>query len=291
MIIKKFIENLIDTLSPLIALLIPLSMYIYTQGGVTTSYIEKYVLTNGDKIIVFQGMIHIGLQSYYKEVGEEINEYRNSGYKIYKECFKSDQNLLEKDDQKYLDAVEQYNKNKNLTIRLMKQHKFFTDSKYALQAYALIPYTVYDDECADLNEDTVNKLKTKLAENYDIKKDELKKIDDYDEHLGIFAILNRYESVFICIANLFNSKVAFLFFTIMENVFSYFDKSFVLHSQIIMDARNKNLVDTLINNPNKNIYVSYGNAHFIGFFQILKSHDSKWRIVEITNKISLGDKP
>lgn len=49
--------------------------------------------------------------------------------------------------------------------------------------------------------------------------------------------------------------------------------------RVILDERNKPVVEYIKNNPTENIAVVYGDLHFDGIFLGLKQHDASWKMV------------
>jgi hypothetical protein len=50
-------------------------------------------------------------------------------------------------------------------------------------------------------------------------------------------------------------------------------------SPVILDYRNRNLVQQIITHHSKKIYITYGAAHLPGVMALLKEKDPKWRVV------------
>lgn len=47
---------------------------------------------------------------------------------------------------------------------------------------------------------------------------------------------------------------------------------------IVLDFRNRNLAETIVRHPSNRIYVTYGAAHLPGVIELLKAKDPQWRI-------------
>lgn len=273
----------------IIVVFTPLSIYAYIQGGTTTSYIDKYTITNGDKIVIFQGMSHIGLRSFYKEVGEEINEYRREGYIINFECFKTNSITLNKDEANYENELDSFNEFKAKKVETFKKYPVYSTTKYAYQHIELLRYTTYDDKCADMSELEINKLADRLSEKYEIAKTTNNKVLSNSYHNDAFVMLNKYERLYIYLANIRNQYIINFIREYQEKIFSYFDKSIILENKIIIEARNKHLADIILNDSNKLIYVNYGDGHFLGVFNLLKEKDRNWTLEKTTKKLILGN--
>ncbi|NBB17655.1 hypothetical protein GVN21_20025 [Caulobacter sp. SLTY] len=50
---------------------------------------------------------------------------------------------------------------------------------------------------------------------------------------------------------------------------------------LILDYRNRMLVDRIVADPRKRIYVNYGFDHFRGMYDLLKRSDPKWKVMSV----------
>lgn len=273
--------------------LIPMTIYAYTKGGVSTASMNTYTLTNGQKTVVFQSMGHIGLRAFYKEVGEEIIDYRQKGYRFFFEGIGSTgYKPLRKGDVGYEEAVTQYNSyydvNKKI-LEKMDSESIYKNSKYTYQRIELSHYLAYDDEYADLSYSALFELAEKHAKENNISK---KTLDSYKNmDLSYSSSTHR----------LLNNEMLFIY---MENtreypLFSFLERyltpltnklssDYSLNTNVTINARDQNLVKHILDEPENLIYLTYGDAHLKGFFENLKEIDSNWKIISTTQKIIFG---
>jgi hypothetical protein len=293
--LKRFCKEILILLkiaifSCTVVYLIPMTIYAYTKGGVSTSSMNTYTLTNGQKTVVFQSMIHIGLRSFYKEVGAEMTDYRNKGYRIFFEGigstgFKS----LRKGDIGYEAAVTKYNSYydvKKKILEKMESESIYKNSKYTYQGIELSHYIAYDDEYADLSYSALFDLAEKQVKENNISQQALDSYKDMD--LSYSSSTDR----------LLNNERLYIY---MENVrgyplFSFFDKyltpvvnklsaDYNLMTNVTINARDQNLVKHILDEPENLIYLTYGDAHFKGFLEGLQKNDPNWQIVSTTEKV------
>ena len=45
--------------------------------------LNQYTLSNGEKTLVFQEMIHIGSENFYDSIAQEIKTYKQDGFVYY----------------------------------------------------------------------------------------------------------------------------------------------------------------------------------------------------------------
>lgn len=69
----------------------------------------------------------------------------------------------------------------------------------------------------------------------------------------------------------------------------YFIDSLRFHTDVLMNSRNINLANNILDNENKNIYISYGYDHLRGLLKELQIHNSNWKIVKVTEKILISN--
>lgn len=273
--------------------LIPMTIYAYTKGGVSTSSMNTYTLTNGQKTVVFQSMNHIGLRSFYKEVGEEMTYYRNKGYRIFFEGIGSTGfKPLRKADVGYEAAVAKYNSYYDINKRIldnMENESIYKNSKYTYQGIELGRYMAYDDEYADLSYSALFDLADKKAKENNISKEAL---DNYKEmDLSYSSSTNR----------LLNNEMLFIYMQNLRDypLFTFLDKylmpvankifpEYSLTLDVSIAARDQNLIKHILDEPENFIYLTYGDAHFKGFFDNLKAIDANWKIVSTTQKVVFG---
>lgn len=273
--------------------LIPMTIYAYTKGGVNTSSMNTYTLTNGQKTVVFQSMSHIGLRSFYKEVGEEMTDYRNKGYRILLEGLGSTgYKPLRKGDVGYEAAVAKYKSYYDINKRIldnMDNESIYKNSKYTYQGIELSRYMAYDDEYADLSYSALFELADAKAKENNISKEALDSYKEMDLSYSSStdSLLNN-EMLYIYMQNLRDYP---LFTFIDKYVMPLAKKIFPetsLTRDISINARDKNLVKHILDEPENFIYLTYGALHFEGVFDNLKAIDSNWKIVSTTQKIVFG---
>lgn len=267
---------------------IPMSIHVYSNGGLSQSFNETYTLTNGDKTVVFQNMTHIGLPSFYQEVGEELNAYRDKGYVIFLEGIgHTDDKKIRKGDPNYEQVVEKY---KQLVAKGREAYsKKALNTKYVMQYDAMPFYYAYDDNYIDF---TTAELKASIDDSLSKKKgndDEKNKIkESYSDTLGkhdeAYKKLLEHETAFIISSNLDD----FFLFTVVDDhimpVIRKITNNPDLDVDVTMTARNKKITDAINSSTNKNIYIVYGARHFKGVFDSLQKNDPRWSIVSTSKK-------
>lgn len=290
---KTFLQNIYHYLFVFFVVFlcyaVPISMHVYSNGGLSETSNTTYTLSNGDKTVVFQGMTHIALPSFYKKVGEELTEYRNNGYSIFLEGIgHSDDKKIRKGDPKYDDVIKQYTK--LVDNSRLEYSKKILNTKYVTQYDAMPFYYSYDDSYIDF---TTDELKASIDESLRQKKgdysekEKLKELysDALGDHKDAYKKLLENESLFILSCNLDD----FFLFTVVNDKIMPVVRELTnkpdLESDITMIARNKKISDAINYSLNKNIYIVYGARHFEGVLKNLEKYDPKWKIVSTSKKV------
>lgn len=51
--------------------------------------------------------------------------------------------------------------------------------------------------------------------------------------------------------------------------------------KLVLNYRNEALANSIMQQPNSKIFITYGNAHLPGTYQILKEKDPNWKIASV----------
>lgn len=211
---------------------------------------KQYVLSNGQKTIVFQSMIHIASADFYHKIDGEIRAYKNSGYRLVYEGIYSDT-----PQQRQILSTRTGVSNSDrdgiaFDLGLVRQPEYFhlisendiNADLSAEQLLYLIPpaaNTSVDTEHLDDNTNSESREKP-------------------NETLGKVSLRQNLR--------------------IYKNIFPE-DLLSVKLKTIIIDLRNNVLVNTIINGGHDKYFVAYGADHFPGFYKTLTDYDPNWRII------------
>lgn len=271
--------------------IIPIGISAYQNGWIDKSYEDQYLLTDGNKTVVFQGMTHIGLKSFYHDVGKEMTEYRNNGYQIMLEGFgHSGISPLPKEDANYLVESDKFEDYKKRYYKMINKDDLINnnDIKYINQQFILTSYLNYSDEYIDIDKETVskllssNKISKSASQNETAKNNYLNKAGDHSEPL---ARLYGKEKFYILMRNIGNSFFIQFGRNYIDPIMAKFDDSMNLRKVITIEERDKHLAISIINSKSNNIYITYGSAHFKGVLENLQKMNPYWKIVNSSKKI------
>lgn len=281
-----------------------MTLHVLFNGGVSKVFMNTYTLTDGDKIVVYQAMSHIGSKSFYQSVQKDISEYRNKGYDIFFEGVGGHNSTppLKQGDKNYEKAVDSFNKANEMFIKYVSEYAV-DDVPYIQQSESIdyIKSREYGDRTADLSSSeyyaSINNIfKSKTGEpEYSYKKEHPNNpipalsMMASNPQTDFLSFLIKYPKTGIYIMNLHDFFVFNFFKDYVDPFTKYFIDSLRFHTDVLMNSRNINLANNILDNENKNIYISYGYDHLRGLLKELQIHNSNWKIVKVTEKILISN--
>lgn len=270
---------------------IAISIHAYSKGWVNSSTVPTYTLTNGEKTVVFQSMMHIGLKSFYKEVGEEMTQYRKDGYRVMLEGIGTTGiKPLRPGEKGYEEAVSKFNSwYPNYITKITKtESEKYKDIPYTHQLLSFDRYIAYDDEIVDFTREKMNNVITQTKEKSGLTD---KSVNTYKDTLGDHSdglnMLINHDKFFTFMINTKDFFAFKLSDTYINPLLMSLNPAARLDYEVTMVARNKNLADHIIAEPEHLIYITYGGAHFEGVFNLLKESDPRWEIIKTSDKFVL----
>lgn len=248
-----------------LAIIFSFLLISYLLGLFSTTQVNRYTLTNGEKTIIFQEMRHIARGSFYENVHNHILEKKDKGYLyLYEGIFD-------------IENAGQYYSNVDIVFtgdKIMKQPINIGDiSKNAINAD--IVYSVIDQKIEEKIKEK-NKEIEKENKNRLIKKETISFFDtDFGKSLreGMQIDMIAYtEKKLYSIRFLDNLKNKYGIS--LQNTDGFDDF-------VIIDKRNAKVIEEVYNSNVNNIYIQYGQDHFKGILKLLKEKDPKWNIINI----------
>ena len=230
--------------------------------------ISQVTISNWEKNVVFQKMIHIAKPHYYESIQQEIKNYKQDGYVYFFEWVQwwSEENM------------EKFNKalwiefDTNLYSNLSK-------------LYDLVPQKNWDFLNIENNEDyNIDMNIDEIIQEYEQAKKQANITNQYStpvdvnwEIINQLTQLNPRQLVILQFVNL--SFLSAL--TKNEEVLSAIQNNFwnEILFNIILEWRNKVVAEEIINSQENNIFATYWALHFDWILQLLQENDSNWKII------------
>lgn len=242
--------------------------FSYYHNTLHPKTLTQYTLTNGDKTLVFQEMIHIGSENFYNSVAEEIKKYKQGGFVYYFEWVK---------------AWTQENNNKFNQALWVEFDETLYDNMSKL--YWLIPqnnllflWLVNDqDYNVDTSIDEIIKKYEDIKTEKNIKKQYNSPVDLSWETVKMLAELEGRELQILVYVN----QAILAAMTKNETIMTEIQNTFWNQElfEVILDKRNEIIADEIIHSPHTEIFATYWALHFKWIFEILQKNDSNWKIV------------
>ncbi len=240
---------------------------IVYQNEVSPASMPQYTLTNGKKVVYFQSMVHIGLESFYADVRTSLKQKKKQWAVLYyegvapgtpentekfnkalwiqfsKDLYKNFSKLYGvtfQNNEDFLEVVNNYDYNVDISI----------DDIMALYAKSPASEKTESPETADLNKLLI---------------EELAKLDE--KNLKLLVYVNQWIMNF-----LIKSR------TIQETMMNEFGNKALF--DVILGKRNEVLAKKIWESRDEKIFVMYGLLHFEGVLKLLLQQDPEWKVIE-----------
>lgn len=241
----------------------------YLSNEIYKAKMPEYTISNWEKTVKFQAMVHIGSESFYNQVKENLKKYKEEGWVYFFEWVKpwTQENMSAFNDAIWIefdtDLYENFSKLYWVT---------FQDTESFLWIVNDLDFNV------DVDIDEIIRLykeKNTIEENnkpysppIDANKEILNTLSNLNEReLKILVYLNQ------AILNLIIWSDS-LQWTLSEN---FNNKNLF---DVILNWRNKVIVDEIQKSEYKKIYITYWLLHFKWVLAWLQEQDPRWQIIE-----------
>lgn len=236
----------------------------FSMGLFSPVTVNKYVLTNGHKTVVFQEMRHIGLGEFYKKVDNDVYYYRKQQYVFgYEGIF-------------------------DIGNKASYQNEKIDYSQKYIEQPIMLGGLHADDVNLDLNWfDIVSKLENRMTVENQLNMESMMYKTSMVSDLPFFKYqnemnVNNVNPVEYASDNVYRIR----YFENLKNEYGIdiaklYYWSNPVEQSVIMDERNQLVADFILNTSHDKILIHYGADHFDGIFSMLKNSDSKWKIVRV----------
>lgn len=247
-------------------LFVVLIFFVFYQNRINPGVSPNIVLQNSAwQEIVFVNMSHIATEDFYNQKNNSLKNFSNSGFVFLVEWVKPGTS----ESHEIFNWNLGFNFDKNLYSNLAElvDLKEQTSDLYSgIDSSKMISIDMTMDEIADnlpQNFDSKNIQNLDFSENIEIVRN-FSKFQKFLFNNAIYAILN------ISLKNT-NSEI------LLQNLSESHQKLF----DIILNTRNKKVVDYIISHPEEKIAIVYGALHFDGIFAEIKKYDNSWKIISV----------
>lgn len=245
-----------------------LASFWYYQLIYKPLIIEQITISNWDKTLVFQKMIHIAKSDYYKSIVQEIKQYKQDGYVYYFEWVK------------WWTQESENSFNKALWIEFDKDLYGNLSKLYDLmpQDNSIFLNIINDkDYNIDMNIDTIISEYELLKQEQNITKEYSSPIDINKEIINSLSQISDRQLKVLQLINLTFLTTLTKNEEFLESIQNKFWNQLLF--QVILDGRNQVIVDSIIESEDKNIFATYWALHFKWVLEWLQEQDKNWKVI------------
>lgn len=242
-----------------------IASYAYYQNDIAPATMPRYTLTNGEKILVFQGMSHIGTENFYKQVADTISKHKKEGFVLFYEWVRpgSEENTTRFNELLWVqfdaDLYENFSKLYGLTHQDNTLFLWLENDKdYNIDLSLDTIVEIYNQRFPD----ATPPQREVLQASQEITK-VLTSLND--RQLAILVYLNQ-----AIVSTIIKSE------WLRESLLEVSGNANVF--EVILEDRNMFLVDAIEQSDEEKIIVIYGLMHFRWVYEELKRRDPKWTI-------------
>ncbi|MDP2090081.1 MAG: hypothetical protein Q8K30_00660 [Candidatus Gracilibacteria bacterium] len=276
MYINDFINYFLNRVAILLVIIIVvIGGGAYILNEIFPAPMPEYTISDGNKVIKFQAMSHIGTTNFYNQIVENLTNFKKEGGVYYYEGVKpgSPENLdkfnkaigIKFDDDLYKNFSKLYgltNQDNSIFMGIINNN----------------------DYNIDLNMDEIITEYSKIIEQKPKGEKEFQSklpIDANNTIIKTLAGLNDKELKVLIYINqaLLNLIIG------NEKLQGFLTNTFTNRDlfEVILGKRNEVLANEIINSNHDKIYITYGLLHFKGVYELLKEDNNKWQIISISN--------
>jgi len=253
--------------------LILIGYFIIHQIYLFPAQMPQHTLTNGDRTVIFQTMSHVASPNFYTWVQKSISKAKKNGFVLFFEGVKP----WTPENKEAFDEA--------LWINLSGDSYEILAHLYGLEAQDNNSFLWIEnnkDYNIDLNLDEIMNIYSKIPQEqvtlswsgevspsvYDVSEELLKSLSSLSKRE---VMLMRYFNQSLMNFMIKHPKVQETMLTLLkkEDIFT-----------VILDDRNKHLVQNISLSKEKDIFVIYGLMHFDWVFKMLQELDSNWKIIK-----------
>lgn len=263
----NFISRVVFVYAIFISILVgSIWLFSYYYNEKSPSYLKEYTISNWEKTVVFQEMMHIWWKDFYENVSKNLKNYKSENFVHFFEWVWdwTEENKKEFNQALWFDFDENLYPN---VAKLLKLE--FQDYKKII--WEISEKDINVDISIDEIMEEYRKSKTPNSKN-EINFSEVSKELDKFLKTATERQINLISYIW----------QAFLNYTLanMSNIKIYDWNLDIMN--VILDKRDKNLADAIINSPEEKIYVTYGALHFPWVLKYLQENDTNWKIEKET---------
>lgn len=270
MAFNEFMRNFIlSACSFIIIISASLGYFWYYHNIQNPLTIEQHTISNGEKTVVFQNMIHIWSENFYEKIAQEITKYKQNWYVYFFEWVK----LGSQESSEAFDKALGVEFDENLYNNMSKLYGLVPqDNSKFLWLVNTLDFNV------DTNMDNIIQAYNDLKIERNVEKEYKTPVDINGQTIETLANLQGRELQILVFINQAILSAMTKNDTIMKQIQNTFGNEELF--EVILDGRNKIVAEEIIQSEYNKIFATYWALHFEGILEILQQNDPNWKIVE-----------
>jgi len=269
----EYIKNFIFKISLVILISTSTIWWLsFLSNNVFPAEMPEYTISNWEKTVKFQAMVHIWKETFYDEIAKNIENFKEKWWVYFFEWVKpgKEENAKKFNEALWVEFDEDLYKNFSKLYGVT----FQDNSKFL--------WLVNDkDFNVDLNIDQIVELYDEKIKKSEKKETNTPPLDANKEIIKTLSLLNEKELQILVYVNQAMLNLLISSEEIQTTLTNNFWNKELF--EVILEERNKVLVNEIVNSEYKDIYTTYWLLHFKWVFNLLKENDPKWEIIEVNN--------
>lgn len=240
--------------------------WVYLSNEVYKAEMPEYTISNWEKTVKFQTMVHIWSPEFYSNIKKNIKNFKKEWWVYFYEWVRP----WNKENTQAFNEAIWINFDKDLYKNVSKL--YWVTNQNNIDFLWLVNDLDFN---VDLDINTIIEIYNK-NNNWDIK-EKKEPIDANKQIIETLAWLNQKELNILIYINqaILNNIIwnKYIQNTLQSSIWGQdiFD--------VIIDERDKNLADKVNESEYQNIYITYWLLHFDWFLKELKKYDDNWKII------------
>ena len=242
--------------------------FCYYQNEISPAEMPIYTLTNGEKILIFQWMSHIGTERFYEEVRNNIREAKNNGYVLYFEWVQpgTEENMEKFNKILGVKFDAELYENFSKLYWLVHQDNdsllwLVNDEDYNVDLWIDAIIEIYREKYP---EDVIDEDRELLAASTEITK--------------LLATLNPRQLSILIYVNQAIINTIIKYDGLRQKILDISGSSNIF--DVILNNRNIHLVNEISESPHEKIFTTYGLMHYSWVLEELQKRDNNWKLIE-----------
>ncbi|MDP2226932.1 MAG: hypothetical protein Q8J78_05605 [Moraxellaceae bacterium] len=264
----------------LVGILLGLPVYYLSYRiTATPAIVPNVVLSNGEKTVVFQGMMHVGAESFYKSVVYDLEDALSQGYRLY---YEGVQPSTPEADQWFSDKLAG-GRDLSSNYKAMAQA---CGMAFQIDYFAPLARDMGQHPERHLTADVTT---LQMKQEYDrlmasdpgfaerIRESAAEGKNEDGDIGDIMASVVEWQK---------NSSegqrhtVGIVCRGVFSMVLGAPHDAGAL-APVVLDFRNRHLVDTVLADTSPKIYITYGAEHLKGVLALLQERDPRWKVKSV----------